>query len=135
MAEECCIGPVRPNEVDGAIRDRTEAARRDEEHRPPCLRNGPRCNASDALTDLVELENEGDADILPAPYLVTLKDKQIFAASNASDFAAVRNDLQITLVRADRPAFRSEEHTSELPSLMRISYAVFCLKKNNKTLT
>src|SRR3546814_8226327 len=27
---------------------------------------------------------------------------------------------------------RSEEHTSELQSLMRISYAVFCLKKNNK---
>src|SRR3546814_2874488 len=26
---------------------------------------------------------------------------------------------------------RSEEHTSELPSLMRISYAVFCLKKQN----
>src|SRR3546814_6587280 len=30
------------------------------------------------------------------------------------------------LLRADR---RSEEHTSELQSLMRISYAVFCLKK------
>src|SRR3546814_8706637 len=28
-------------------------------------------------------------------------------------------------------AFRSEEHTSELQSLMRISYAVFCLKKKN----
>src|SRR3546814_3318367 len=27
---------------------------------------------------------------------------------------------------------RSEEHTSELPSLMRISYAVFCLKKNRQ---
>src|SRR3546814_1030956 len=27
---------------------------------------------------------------------------------------------------------RSEEHTSELQSLMRISYAVFCLKKQNK---
>src|SRR3546814_15748752 len=27
---------------------------------------------------------------------------------------------------------RSEEHTSELQSLMRISYAVFCLKKNRK---
>src|SRR3546814_8351067 len=27
---------------------------------------------------------------------------------------------------------RSEEHTSELQSLMRISYAVFCLKKNTK---
>src|SRR3546814_2897556 len=28
---------------------------------------------------------------------------------------------------------RSEEHTSELQSLMRISYPVFCLKKKNKT--
>src|SRR3546814_10492922 len=28
--------------------------------------------------------------------------------------------------------YRSEEHTSELQSLMRISYAVFCLKKKNK---
>src|SRR3546814_8632681 len=31
-----------------------------------------------------------------------------------------------------RIAARSEEHTSELQSLMRISYAVFCLKKKNK---
>src|SRR3546814_3358389 len=30
---------------------------------------------------------------------------------------------------AERIALRSEEHTSELQSLMRISYAVFCLKK------
>src|SRR3546814_5599627 len=30
---------------------------------------------------------------------------------------------------------RSEEHTSELQSLMRISYAVFCLKKKNSTKT
>src|SRR3546814_4062220 len=30
-----------------------------------------------------------------------------------------------------RPHGRSEEHTSELQSLMRISYAVFCLKKKN----
>src|SRR3546814_4673537 len=29
---------------------------------------------------------------------------------------------------------RSEEHTSELQSLMRISYAVFCLKKKNTTI-
>src|SRR3546814_5874065 len=29
------------------------------------------------------------------------------------------------------PSHRSEEHTSELQSLMRISYAVFCLKKKN----
>src|SRR3546814_5752883 len=32
-------------------------------------------------------------------------------------------------------ADRSEEHTSELQSLMRISYAVFCLKKKNKKRT
>src|SRR3546814_10914471 len=34
-----------------------------------------------------------------------------------------------------RPRPRSEEHTSELQSLMRISYAVFCLKKKKKTTT
>src|SRR3546814_7130903 len=32
-------------------------------------------------------------------------------------------------------AFRSEEHTSELQSLMRISYAVFCLKKKKPQMT
>src|SRR3546814_5658862 len=34
-----------------------------------------------------------------------------------------------------RKAIRSEEHTSELQSLMRISYAVFCLKKKKTTKT
>src|SRR3546814_7456019 len=34
-----------------------------------------------------------------------------------------------------RPVARSEEHTSELQSLMRISYAVFCLKKKNEYTT
>src|SRR3546814_3451821 len=40
-----------------------------------------------------------------------------------------RIDLRFIFLRA-----RSEEHTSELQSLMRISYAVFCLKKNKKEL-
>src|SRR3546814_6242537 len=35
-------------------------------------------------------------------------------------------DALLEIIRRDRP--RSEEHTSELQSLMRISYAVFCLK-------
>src|SRR3546814_6126812 len=35
------------------------------------------------------------------------------------------------LTRSAELVFRSEEHTSELQSLMRISYAVFCLKKKN----
>src|SRR3546814_8581109 len=37
--------------------------------------------------------------------------------------------------RADGQVDRSEEHTSELQSLMRISYAVFCLKKKKQTIT
>src|SRR3546814_2040992 len=36
------------------------------------------------------------------------------------------------LLRLVAEQFRSEEHTSELQSLMRISYAVFCLKKKKK---
>src|SRR3546814_10605215 len=39
--------------------------------------------------------------------------------------------VQITVADV-RDGARSEEHTSELQSLMRISYAVFCLKKKNK---
>src|SRR3546814_4777218 len=35
----------------------------------------------------------------------------------------------------DQVLLRSEEHTSELQSLMRISYAVFCLQKKNKKQT
>src|SRR3546814_1812292 len=52
------------------------------------------------------------------------------------DLSAVGGDGGIVghilrLERAD--AIRSEEHTSELQSLMRISYAVFCLKKKTNT--
>src|SRR3546814_2585480 len=39
------------------------------------------------------------------------------------------------LAHHDMHGIRSEEHTSELQSLMRISYAVFCLKKKNKRIT
>src|SRR3546814_5608641 len=38
------------------------------------------------------------------------------------------NVLRLTLASQHQALFRSEEHTSELQSLMRISYAVFCLK-------
>src|SRR3546814_3555795 len=41
----------------------------------------------------------------------------------------VENNLAILLGRMGEARLRSEEHTSELQSLMRISYAVFCLKK------
>src|SRR3546814_4083904 len=42
--------------------------------------------------------------------------------------------LALWLAARDDRANRSEEHTSELQSLMRISYAVFCLKKKKTTL-
>src|SRR3546814_4879117 len=38
-------------------------------------------------------------------------------------------DLYLTVADSINDRVRSEEHTSELQSLMRISYAVFCLKK------
>src|SRR3546814_5477963 len=62
----------------------------------------------------------------PAPPVVCEKEER--------HRAAARNDLP-----AGKPAGgyrrqqRSEEHTSELQSLMRISYAVFCLKKKKNT--
>src|SRR3546814_6874720 len=40
---------------------------------------------------------------------------------------------KVTRRSSIRRSARSEEHTSELQSLMRISYAVFCLKKKKKT--
>src|SRR3546814_10286974 len=52
----------------------------------------------------------------------------------AGQHERARRDLPISLpehVRQERDT-RSEEHTSELQSLMRISYAVFCLKKKKK---
>src|SRR3546814_9549013 len=43
--------------------------------------------------------------------------------------SAGRDFAHATIGKADLEHLRSEEHTSELQSLMRISYAVFCLKK------
>src|SRR3546814_5328884 len=54
----------------------------------------------------------------------------------AAGAGQVRADRTVCPVRNDKVPSRSEEHTSELQSLMRISYAVFCLKKkNNKSTT
>src|SRR3546814_8755347 len=49
---------------------------------------------------------------------------------------AKREKIGLTVVGPEVPlvaGVRSEEHTSELQSLMRISYAVFCLKKKKHT--
>src|SRR3546814_1143508 len=48
--------------------------------------------------------------------------------------AVVGSGRHSYLVEPERSDVRSEEHTSELQSLMRISYAVFCLKKKKHNL-
>src|SRR3546814_4661201 len=47
--------------------------------------------------------------------------------------AAIWIDCARPVAPSFAAALRSEEHTSELQSLMRISYAVFCLKKKNQS--
>src|SRR3546814_6359112 len=59
-------------------------------------------------------------------------DKSQYMAPERIKLAYVSLSLD-ALQTAAAPSARSEEHTSELQSLMRISYAVFCLKKKNKT--
>src|SRR3546814_10839598 len=65
---------------------------------------------------------------------------EIAAAAGINKSAAQRISQTLlnrgNLEQTDRGGLtlgRSEEHTSELQSLMRISYAVFCLKKKNQT--
>src|SRR3546814_1990781 len=63
--------------------------------------------------------------------------------SHPIDSSACQADHRPERKNRDRPGqaasrkhrYRSEEHTSELQSLMRISYAVFCLKKKNNKIT
>src|SRR3546814_1220972 len=54
----------------------------------------------------------------------------VIAFNSTSD--SVRNENKLARIAQ---AMRSEEHTSELQSLMRISYAVFCLKKIKNIIT
>src|SRR3546814_6747192 len=54
----------------------------------------------------------------------------VLQASGAGKFFI---DFSFNMMGGKPTSARSEEHTSELQSLMRISYAVFCLKKKNKS--
>src|SRR3546814_6103716 len=62
------------------------------------------------------------------------KEKGIYAKQGIDlDIQEGRGSAVTTqAVAAKTATFRSEEHTSELQSLMRISYAVFCLKKKKR---
>src|SRR3546814_6341493 len=52
-------------------------------------------------------------------------------ASRRSGWAGKVDAPKVTALKDVRHHERSEEHTSEIPSLMRNSYAVYCLKKKN----
>src|SRR3546814_10245576 len=53
----------------------------------------------------------------------------------AMDYAALADDADLGLGEAELGGVKSEEHTSELQSLMRISYAVFCLNKKKQEIS
>src|SRR3546814_8741459 len=72
-----------------------------------------------------ELDELGDRLQAQQAQLEQLREEQEQALSDLKDQHAQRGDVLVKLKR-------SEEHTSELQSLMRISYAVFCLKKKKK---
>src|SRR3546814_6835416 len=77
------------------------------------IRRPPRSTRTDTLFPDTTLFRSARSPDNSAPKLACSR-----ASSGTRDSAKLRGDLP-----------RSEEHTSELQSLMRISYAVFCLKK------
>src|SRR3546814_8554159 len=79
------------------------------------------------------------ADLAAGDACQTVVAAIVGAAGLDSTLAAARAGKRLllankeSLVLAGELLMRSEEHTSEIQSIMRISYAVFCLKKKNKT--
>src|SRR3546814_1700220 len=75
-------------------------------------------------------DDRDEATAAPLPHWLRLRlDRADLMLSRRADAFAASAVAAMTIAGA----MRSEEHTSELQSLMRISYAVFCLKKKNKT--
>src|SRR3546814_4373484 len=65
-------------------------------------------------------------------FLDRLGKESVWGNRHAQDYHVVGSDASgVVLKVGSAVRNRSEEHTSELQSLMRISYAVFCLKKKN----
>src|SRR3546814_10719325 len=62
-----------------------------------------------------------------SPWFFLFKFENLLICSAVHGFTCLLSAYWLVLIEEGR----SEEHTSELQSLMRISYAVFCLKKKN----
>src|SRR3546814_1704241 len=90
------------------------------------IRRPPRSTRTDTLFPYTTLFRSGIAYLLVAGHWL-LPNRA--ALANLLPRSEDRHFMADVLV----PLGRSEEHTSELQSLMRISYAVFCLKKKTTT--
>src|SRR3546814_1239697 len=102
------------------------------------IRRPPRATRTDTLLPYTTLFRS-EHRFQPTPELLqrlpTPPDGLIVASpSNPAGTMVGRAEMR-ALVDYCREAGRSEEHTSELQSLMRISYAVFCLKKKKNIQT
>src|SRR3546814_10481134 len=83
-----------------------------------------------AAVALAVAQADADTLLLVMPSDQVIADVPAFHAAIAKGVRLAQQDWIVTFgITPDSPETRSEEHTSELQSLMRISYAVFCLKK------
>src|SRR3546814_7623281 len=88
------------------------------------IRRPPRSTRTDTLFPYTTLFRSLEAALLQVDQLFA-----VLALAPAHDGG---QQVEAGAFRHLHHAVRSEEHTSELQSLMRISYAVFCLKKKKK---
>src|SRR3546814_2493464 len=95
------------------------------------IRRPPRSTRTDTLFPYTTLFRSTDERFLQI--LGTNRLLGDLAQRDDGVLVAVAIDGQFRAARDFARAVRSEEHTSELQSLMRNSYAVFCLKKKNNT--
>src|SRR3546814_3851102 len=102
------------------------------------IRRPPRSTRTDALFPYTTLFRSGPAlrPTRPLPALLCGAQFGLDLAPFGHVVAPVKLGAKLLDLLFNRHHLaRSEEHTSELQSLMRISYAVFCLKKKKKTKT
>src|SRR3546814_8186816 len=101
------------------------------------IRRPPRSTRTDTLFPYTTLFRSSVADIKAdcgvAAGASSLSSAARFDTDCAGSIATGAISACDLALLADRIITRSEEHTSELQSLMRISYAVFCLKKKKRT--